>query len=84
MKGQEGEGLLEIPAFVRPRAEQAEGRPRGGCGSSQGTEGGAGFGALVTAAGREGTSFGTAEGQPLCPVSRNSSRHSWQRSRAVS
>ena len=40
-KGLEGkgcEGRLEVPGFVQPRTEQAEGRPRGSCSSSQGAE----------------------------------------------
>ena len=82
MKGQEGEELY-VPGFAQPRAEQAEERPRGGCGSSKGAEGSAEFRSLVTGAGPEGTLFETTECQPLCPVSRSTTRHSWQHSQAL-
>ena len=37
----EGKGAAEVPGCAQPRAEQAEGRPHGGCSSSQGAEGSA-------------------------------------------
>ena len=38
-RGQDVWGVPEVPWFVQPRAEEAEGMPYGGCSSSQGAEG---------------------------------------------
>ena len=38
-RGKSVGGVAEVPCSFWPRAEQAEGRPHGGCSSSQGAEG---------------------------------------------
>ena len=48
--------------FVGPRAEQAEGRPHGGCSSSQGAEGSAELCSLGTVAVPEGTAQSCVRG----------------------
>ena len=54
--------MYEVLEFVQHRAGQAEGRPHGGCSSSQGVEGSAVLCSLVTATGPEGTAWRCVRG----------------------